>query len=105
MDLRDATLMMLAAADGHPELERLARLAFEALTDHGEVHHELLSDMLGEASGSGVLGLLREHYSPAAYEALLMPIYREIGLQKPIFSGRRPAPDIRDALSTPAWTS
>ncbi len=107
MDLRDATLMMLAEAADHPELERLARLAFDMLADRGEVHYNILSDMIGEASGSGVLGILRDKYSPVAYEALLMPIYREIGLQKPIVSDRRPPQPGSPGgpLSAPAWTA
>jgi hypothetical protein len=107
MDLRDATLMMLTESDGHPELERLARLAYDTLADHGEVHYDVLSDLLGEASGSGVLGILKEKYSTTAYEAMLMPIFREIGLQKPIMSHRRaPEPGrCTDPLTAPAWPS
>lgn len=107
MELRDATLMMLTESAGHPELERLARQAFDALADRGEVHYSVLDDMIGAASGSGVLGALRAKYSPAAFDALLMPILSEIGEHKPITSSRRPpAPGSpEDPLTAPAWPS
>ena len=38
--------------------------------------------MIGEASGKGVLRLIHQRYSPTAYEALLMPIFREIDRQR-----------------------
>ncbi|HEU5417336.1 MAG TPA: hypothetical protein VFV41_06560 [Streptosporangiaceae bacterium] len=105
MELRDATLMMLTESAGHPELERLARLAFDSLSDRGEVHYGILDEMIGEASGCGVLRALRSKYSPVAYEALIMPILQEIGESKPIMSGRRPpepgSPD--DPLTAPIW--
>ena len=107
MDLRDATLMMLTESAGHPELERLAQQAFDALADRGEVHYTVLDDMIGAASGSGVLGALRRKYSPAAFDALLMPILGEIGQHKPVTSSRRPpAPGSSDdPLTAPSWPS
>jgi hypothetical protein len=55
MDLKDATLMILAESAGHPEVARLARSAYDTLADGDEVSHWILSDMIGEASGKGVL--------------------------------------------------
>ena len=55
MDLKDATLMILAESAGYPEVARLAQSAYDALAEGGEVPHRVLSDMIGEASGKGVL--------------------------------------------------
>ena len=55
MDLKDATLMILAESADHPEVARLAQAVYDRLADGGEVPHFILSDMLGEASGKGVL--------------------------------------------------
>jgi len=105
MELRDATLMMLTESAGHPRLERLARQAFGSLADTGEVRYDILDELMGEASGSGVLGDLRQKYSPVAYEALIMPILKEIGRRKPIMSSRQPpAPGSPgDPLTAAAW--
>jgi hypothetical protein len=107
MELRDATLMMLAESAGHPELERLARLAYDSLTDRGEVHYGVLDQMIGEASGCGMLRALRTKYSQVAYEALIMPILQEIGERKPILSSRRPPEpgSPGDPLTAPVWSS
>jgi hypothetical protein len=105
MELRDATLMMLTESAGHPRLEELAQRAFDSLTDTGEVGYDTLDELIGEASGSGVLRELRHKYSPVAFEALIGPILSEIGRRKPIQSARRaPAPgSADDPLTAPAW--
>jgi hypothetical protein len=54
MDLKDATLMILAESAGYPEVARLAQ---------------------------------------SAYDALLMPICREIDRQRPVPPRPRPAPE------------
>ena len=72
MDLKDATLMILAESAGYPEVARLAQSAYDALAEGGEVPHRVLSDMIGEASGKGVLRVLHRKYSATAYDALLM---------------------------------
>ncbi|MGH3124704.1 MAG: hypothetical protein ACRDND_27290, partial [Streptosporangiaceae bacterium] len=73
MDLKDATLMILAESASYPEVARLAQSAYDTLYGGGEVPHQILSDLVGEVSGKGVLRLLHQKYSPTAYEALLMP--------------------------------
>jgi hypothetical protein len=100
MDLKDATLMFLAESAGHPEVARLARSAYDALADGDEVPHWILSDMLGKASGKGVLRLIHRKYSPTAYEALLMPICREIDRQRPVPPRPRPAAEDDPLTST-----
>jgi hypothetical protein len=96
MELSDAMLMLLAESGDHAELARIAQSAYNDLCRGREVPHTVLSELLGEASGKGVLAALREKYSPAAFESVLMPICREIGLQAPIrpsrYSIREPWP-------------
>ena len=93
MDLKDATLMILAESADHPEVTRLAQAVYDRLADGGEVPHVILSDMLGEASGKGVLRALHRRYSPTAFDALVMPICREIDRQRPVPRRPRPAPE------------
>ena len=83
--------MILAESAGYPDLGQLAQSAYDALAEGDEVPHWILSDMIGEASGKGVLRLIHQKYSPTAYEALLMPIFREIDRQRPV--PVRPAPE------------
>jgi hypothetical protein len=90
MDLRDATLMLLAESAAHPEVARIAQGAYEDLYRGSDVSYEVLNDLLGVASGQGVLSALRQKYSPAAYEAILEPICREIGRQAPVPPYRGP---------------
>ena len=92
MDLKDATLMILAESADYPEVARLAQSAHDALADGDEVPHWILSDRIGEASGKGVLRVLHRKYSATAYEALLMPICREIDRQRPVQPRPRPDP-------------
>jgi hypothetical protein len=90
MDLKDATLMFLAESRAHPGVASIAQSVYDDLSSGREVPHTVLSDLLGEASGQGVLGVLRQKYSAAAYEAIIMPICQEIGRQAPIPSRRYP---------------
>jgi hypothetical protein len=90
MDLRDATLMFLAESGEYPELTRLAESAYDDLCLGREVPHTVLSDLLGEASGQGVLRTLRRRHSAAAFESIIMPICREIDRQKPVPPYRGP---------------
>jgi hypothetical protein len=99
MDLKDATLMILAESAGHPEVARLAQSAYDTLAGGGEVPHALLSDMLGEVSGKGVLRAVHQKYSAVAFDALIMPICREIDRQRPVPPRPRPAPE-EDPLTT-----
>jgi hypothetical protein len=91
MDLKDATLMFLTESAGHPSLERIAQGAYDRLAEGDAVDHHVLSELLGEASAKGVLRAIHRKYSPVAYDAMLMPICREIDRLRPIPPRRRPA--------------
>jgi hypothetical protein len=82
--------MLLTESGAHPELARIAQSTYDNLCQGTDVSYEVLNDLLGEASGQGVLGALRQKYSPAAYEAILEPICREIGRQAPVPPYRGP---------------
>jgi len=76
--------MMLAESAAHPAVASLARSAYDQLISDGEVDYHVLSDMIGEASGKGVLRAIHRKYSVTARDAMLMPILREIDRQKPV---------------------
>jgi hypothetical protein len=88
MDLKDATLMMLSESADHPAVASLAQSVYERLANEEPVDYRLLNDLIGEASGKGVLRALHAKYSPVAYEAIITPILTEIGRQAPIRSQR-----------------
>jgi hypothetical protein len=100
MDLKDATLMLLAESAAHPALAGAAQAAYDALASGQHVPHHTLSELLGDASGKGVLRDLRDKYSVTAFEAIVFPICREIDRQKPV-PRRRPAGP--DPLTDPDW--
>lgn len=105
MDLKDATLMMLSESAGQPAVAAIAKVAYERLADGEEVDYQLLDQLIGEASGKGVLRALHAKYSPAACDAILGPILAEIGARKPIRS-RRPHRDTdpeTDPLRASSW--
>jgi len=93
MDLKDATLMILTESAAHPAVATLAQSAYDTLAGGGEVPLPILSDLLVEVSGQGVLRALREKYSIAAFEAMIMPVCREIDRQRPVPPRPRPAPE------------
>ena len=92
MDLKDATLTIWGESAAHPGLAELAQSAFDQLTRDGWVDYRVLSELVEEASGTGVLRSIHQKYGAAAHEAVFGPILREIDRQKPV----RP----RDAAST-----
>jgi len=92
MDLRDATLVMLSESADYPAVASIAQSVYERLVNEEPVDYRLLDDLVGEASGKGVLRALHAKYSPTAYEAIITPILTELGRQKPIRSRRRPEP-------------
>jgi hypothetical protein len=99
VDLKDATLMILTESSAHPSLARIAQAAYDEAASGREVSYRILSDMINEASGKGVLRALHRKYSGAAYDAMIMPILQEIDRQKPVPPRRRPVPS--DASSDP----
>jgi hypothetical protein len=84
MDLKDATLMMLSESAGQPAVASIARSVYDRLAEGQAVDYRLLDELIGEASGKGVLRDIHAKYSPVAYEAIIMPILTEIGRQKPV---------------------
>lgn len=86
MNLQDATLVLATESAGHPELHRLALSVHEDLVNGRDVHYTRLDEMIGEASGKGVLRALRSKYSPVAFDSVMMPILSELGRVKPIRS-------------------
>ena len=106
MDLKDATLMLLSESADSPAVASLAQRAYDRLADGQAVDYRLLNDLIGEASGKGVLRALHARYSPVAYEAIIMPILTEIGRQAPIRSRRWSADDTdpqTDPLRASTW--
>jgi hypothetical protein len=90
MDLKDAALMMAAESAGEPAVASAAQSVYERLTRGEAVGYQQLDQLIGEASGKGVLRALHAKYSPVAYEAIIMPILAELDRQKPV-PPRRPA--------------
>jgi hypothetical protein len=84
MDLKDATLVILNESAAHPGLVKLAQSVHDQLTRNGEVDYRVLSDLIGEASGKGVLRAINRKYGPTARDAIFGPILREIDRQKPV---------------------
>jgi|SRR5215469_15211160 len=102
MNLTDATLIVLGEAAGCPELAALTQSAYDELAAGTEVPHAVLSDILGKASEKGVLRAMHGKYSGTAFDAIIMPICREVDRQKPVPPRRRSAPeDTFDPLTAP----
>lgn len=89
MNLRDATLVMLTESAAHPGLQRAAQAVYDELTEGREVPYQALDEIIGEASGKGVLRAMRAKYGPVAFDSVLMPILTEIGHRKPIGANPR----------------
>ncbi|MGH3166643.1 MAG: hypothetical protein ACRDN0_12225 [Trebonia sp.] len=92
MNLRDATLMFLAESAGHPLVSGIAQSAYDRLAEGEEIDYRVLDDLVGEASGKGVLRAMRQKYSQTEFDAIISPVLTEIGRAKPIRS------------SKPVWT-
>jgi hypothetical protein len=88
MDLKDATLMFLVEAAGYPAVAEIAQSAYDRLAEGQDVDYRVLDDLVGEASGKGVLRAMRRKHGPAAFEAIIGPVLEEIGRRKPIRSSR-----------------
>jgi hypothetical protein len=105
MDIKDATLMMMSESlDAHPAVASIAQNAHERLVNGEPVDYRLLDELIGEASGKGVLRALRAKHGDVAFEAIVSPILTEIGRQKPIRSRERSEPaDEADPLRAGTW--
>jgi hypothetical protein len=88
MDLKDATLMFLVEAAGYPAVAEIAQSAYDRLVEGEDVDYRVLNDLVGEASGKGVLRAMHQKYGPAAFEAIVMPVLQEVGRRAPIRSSR-----------------
>jgi hypothetical protein len=99
MNLRDATLVILTESGDYPGLAQLAQSAYDDLASGRDAAHPVLSELIGEASGKGVLRALRQKYSPVAFDAIITPILKEIDRQKPIPSRPRPSDSRPDPLT------
>lgn len=91
MELKDAALMFLSESAACPAVAAIAQSAYDRLVDEGEVDYRVLTDLVGEASGKGVLRAMRRKYSPAAFDAIITPVLREIGRSAPVPPRTRPA--------------
>jgi hypothetical protein len=84
MDLKDATLVLLSESAEYPAVASIAEAAYDQLFRVGAVDYRLLDELIGQASGKCVLRAIHRKYSPVAYEAVIMPILREIDRQAPV---------------------
>jgi hypothetical protein len=88
MDLRDATLMFLVESAAHPAVAEIAQSAYDRLLEGEDVDYRVLSDLVDEASGKGVLRAMRQKYGPVTFEAIIRPVLQEVGRREPIRSSR-----------------
>ena len=88
MDLKDATLMMLNESSAYPDVSSLAQTAYDQIVNGEQVDWRVLDELIGEASGKGVLRALNAKYGSATAEAIYGPILAELGRAKPIRSQR-----------------
>jgi hypothetical protein len=97
--------MFLNEADEYPAVAALAQSAYDQLAAGEEVDYQVLDDLIGEASGKGVLRAMNRKYSPTAFDAIISPVLNEIGRRKPIRSDRQPPePGSADnPLTASAW--
>jgi hypothetical protein len=105
VELNDATLMILSESAAHPGLAKLAQSAYDRLIRDGQVDYRVLSDLIAEASGKGVLRAIHQKYGATARDAIFGPILREIDRQKPVppptTASARPASP--DPLTAASW--
>jgi len=88
VNLADATLMFRTEAAGYPAVAEIAQSAYDRLVEGKEVDYRVLDALIAEASGQGLLRALHREYGPDAYDAIIMPVLRELGRRKPIRSAR-----------------
>jgi hypothetical protein len=94
VELQDAALMMVRESAEQPAVAALAQSVYQTLADGDEVSWQQLDQLVGEASGKGVLRALHARYSPVAYNAILRPILAGLDQRKPVpprpSAGRQP---------------
>jgi hypothetical protein len=88
MDLRDATLMFLVEASAYPAVAQLAQSAYDRLAAGEDADYRVLNDLVGEASGKGVLRAIRRKHGAVAFDAIVMPVLQEVRRQAPVQSSR-----------------
>lgn len=76
--------MILAESAAYPGRTGLVQSAIDQLDGDGQADYRVLSELVGEASGKGVLRTIHRKYGPDAGEAVFGPILREIDWQKPV---------------------
>jgi len=105
MDLKDATFMILNESADHPGLAKLAQSAYDQLTRDEQVDYRVLSDMIADASGKGVLRAINRKYGPTTRDAIFGPVLREIDRQKPVPPRRTSSarPGRPDPLTAASW--
>jgi len=97
--------MFLSESAAHPAVSSIAQNAYDRLVEGEEIDYRVLSDLIDEASGKGVLRELNRKYSPEAFNAMIGPILQEIGRRKPIRSQRPPVAPEDDPLTASVWPS
>jgi len=98
--------MMLSESADQPAVAAIARAAYDQIARGEAVDYRLLNDLIGEASGKGVLRAIHAKYSPTAYEAIITPILQEIGRRAPIRSRKyasTPQNPEDDPLTASVW--
>jgi hypothetical protein len=103
--LKDATFMLLTESGDYPAVTALARTAYERIVNGEHVDYLLLDELIGEASGKGVLRAVRAKHGPVAFEAIFGPILTELGQRKPV-PPRQAARDVdpeQDPLLASTW--
>ena len=97
--------MILNESAAHPSVAKIAQAAYDQLASGQEADYRVLDELVGEASGKGVLRAIRRKHGATAHEAIFAPILREIGRAKPIPPRRRPAAyqDGADPLTVSSW--
>ena len=97
--------MLLTEAAAFPTVANIAQSAYDQLAEGQSVDYRILDDLIGEASGKGLLRAIHQKYSPTAWDAIIMPICTEIGRQAPIRSQRSWAPPNSedDPLRATTW--
>ena len=97
--------MILTESADHPGLTELAQSAYDRLTTQGAIDYHVLSDLIAEASGKGVVRAINQKYGATANEAIFAPVLREIDRQKPIPPRRTSTAhqDGPDPLTSATW--